>query len=130
MPWTAEPGGGFTTAAATPWLPFGDLDAHNVAAQAADPASTLNLTRDLIAVRRREPALRTGAYAEVAAPAGGWAFRRGDAFAVGLNLSGGPIEIAGIEGAIAVGTDRGRDGEDVTGSLALGPWEAALVRLA
>ena len=51
MPWTAEPGGGFTTAAATPWLPFGDLAAHNVAAQREDPGSTLHLVRDLIALR-------------------------------------------------------------------------------
>ena len=27
MPWSAEPGGGFTTPEATPWLPFGDLAA-------------------------------------------------------------------------------------------------------
>ena len=52
MPWTAEPGGGFTTPEATPWLPFGDLAAHNVAAQKEDPASTLHLVRDLIALRR------------------------------------------------------------------------------
>ncbi|HYH90568.1 MAG TPA: alpha-amylase family glycosyl hydrolase, partial [Solirubrobacteraceae bacterium] len=33
MPWADVPGGGFTTAEATPWLPFGDLAAHNVVAQ-------------------------------------------------------------------------------------------------
>ena len=52
MPWTAEPGGGFTTAEATPWLPFGDLAARNVAAQREDPGSVLHLVRDLIALRR------------------------------------------------------------------------------
>ncbi len=130
MPWADEPGGGFTTAGATPWLPFGDLAAHNVAAQAADPASTLNLTRDLIALRREEPALRTGGYAALDTPAGGWAFRRGDALAVGLNLSDAALEIAGIDGAIVLGTDRARDGEPAAGALALGPWEAAVVRLA
>ena len=41
MPWSAEPGGGFTADGATPWLPFGDLAAHNVAAQAADRGSQL-----------------------------------------------------------------------------------------
>ena len=46
-------------------------------------ASTLHLTRDLIALRREEPALRTGAYAALETPAGVWAWRRGDAFAVG-----------------------------------------------
>ena len=34
----AEPGGGFTDRTATPWLPFGDLAALNVAAQRATPA--------------------------------------------------------------------------------------------
>jgi hypothetical protein len=28
-----------------------------------------------------------------------------------------------------VGTDRARDGERVTGALALGPWEAGVVEL-
>jgi alpha-glucosidase len=130
MPWADEPGGGFTTASATPWLPFGDLAAHNVAAQAADPGSTLHLTRDLVALRRQEPALRTGAYAALEAPAGGWAWRRGDAFAVGLNLSDDPLVVPDVGGAIAIGTDRARDGESVAGALALAPWEAALVRLA
>ena len=37
MPWTAEPGGGFTTAEATPWLPFGDLAACNVGGAARGP---------------------------------------------------------------------------------------------
>ena len=129
MPWSADPGGGFTTAEATPWLPFGDLAAHNVADQAADPGSTLLLTRDLIALRRREPALRTGAYAELDAPAGAWAWRRGDELATALNLSDAAVELGGITGTVEIGTDRGRDGEAVPGSLALGPGEGALVRL-
>ena len=45
MPWADEPGGGFTTADATPWLPFGDLAACNVAAQREDPDSVLHLVR-------------------------------------------------------------------------------------
>ena len=101
MPWTAEPGGGFTTAAATPWLPFGDLAAHNVAAQRADPGSTLHLVRDLIALRRaRARRCATGAYATLAAPAGAWACRRGERFAVALNLSGAPVEIDGLAGTV------------------------------
>ena len=68
MPWTAEPGGGFTTPDATPWLPFGDLAAHNVAAQRDDPASTLHLVRDLIALRRAQRDLSAGTYATLDAP--------------------------------------------------------------
>jgi hypothetical protein len=39
-------------------------------------------------------------------------------------------EVAAVDGTVAVGTDRGRDGERVAGALALGPWEGALVRRA
>ena len=38
MQWTAEPGAGFTTAGATPWLPFGDAAAYNVARSARTAA--------------------------------------------------------------------------------------------
>src|SRR5206468_1313648 len=68
MPWSAEPGGGFTSAPRT-WLPFGELT-RNVQSQRSDPASTLHLTRDLIALRRDREELRRGAYARLDAPAG------------------------------------------------------------
>ena len=79
MQWSDEPGGGFTTADATPWLPFGDLAARNVAAQREDRGSVLHLVRDLIALRRGHDDLRTGTYARLEAPDGAWAWRRGDA---------------------------------------------------
>ena len=126
MPWTDAPGGGFTREDATPWLPFGDL-AVNVAAQREDPGSTLHLVRDLIALRRAHADLRDGAYATLPAPAGAWAWRRGDGFAVALNLSDAPVTVELPAGRIAIATDRGRDGEAVDGALALGPWEAAVV---
>src|SRR6185436_575224 len=46
MPWSDEPGGGFTEPGAEPWLPLGDTAAHNVAGQRDDRDSTLYLTRD------------------------------------------------------------------------------------
>ena len=62
MPWTAEPLGGFTTG--TPWLP---LYPHNLAraveVQEADERSQLNLTRQLLRLRKRHPALHHGALA-------------------------------------------------------------------
>jgi alpha-glucosidase len=128
MPWTAAPGGGFTTAEATPWLPFGDL-AVNVEAQRADPGSTLHLVRDLIALRRAHADLRSGAYASLPAPDGAWAWRRGDGFGVAANLSGAPVAVDGLAGRVALATDRARDGEAVGGTLALGPWEAVVVEL-
>jgi alpha-glucosidase len=129
MHWSAEPGGGFTTAEATPWLPFGDLAAHNVAAQRADPMSVLHLVRDLIALRREHPDLRAGSYERLAAPDGAWAWRRGEGFAVALNVADDEAGIDGVRGRVAIATDRGRDGEQVDGTLRLGPYEGVVVAL-
>jgi alpha-glucosidase len=128
MHWTAEPGAGFTTGEAQPWLPFGDIAAHNVEAQRGDPGSTLHLVRDLIALRRERSDLRSGDYATLPAPAGAWAYRRGDGTAVALNLSPHPVTVGGIAGTVLLGTDRERDGTEVDG-LELGPWEAAVTAL-
>jgi alpha-glucosidase len=127
MPWSPEPGGGFTAGPST-WLPFGDL-AVNVADQKRDADSTLHLARDLIALRREREDLSTGAYATLAAPAGAWAYRRGERHAVALNLSDAPVTIAGLAGVVLAATDRARDGEHVAGALALAPWEAAVLEL-
>src|SRR5207249_2156317 len=81
MPWSHGSGAGFTTPGVEPWLPLGDLG-RNVAAQRADPGSTLNLCRDLIALRRRTPDLHAGAYTTLEAPEGAWAWRRGDSTCV------------------------------------------------
>jgi alpha-glucosidase len=129
MHWTGEPGRGFTEPDVTPWLPFGDATGVNVAAQREDPASTLHLTRDLVALRRERADLRSGGYATLPAPEGAWAYRRGDGTAVGLNLSGEPVRIDGLRGTVLIGTDRARDGATVDGALELGPWEAAVVAL-
>ena len=129
MPWTDAPGGGFTTAEATPWLPFGDLAAHNVGAQQQDPASTLHLVRDLIALRRSHTDLSRGAYETLDAPDGAWAYRRGDDFAVAVNLSDAAVTVPALVGRVAIGTDRGRDGAEVDGALRLGSWEGVVVEL-
>lgn len=66
MQWDASPNGGFTTPEATPWLPLAqDYRTRNVASQANDPASMLSFFRRLSALRRAEPALKHGHYAEV-----------------------------------------------------------------
>jgi alpha-glucosidase len=129
MPWSDEPGGGFTSDGATPWLPFGDLHAVNVAAQREDPDSTLHLVRDLIALRKANRDLTAGAYATLPAPHGAWAWRRGDGFAVGVNLTDGPVTIEGMSGRVAIATVRARDGEAVDGALRLDASEAAVVQL-
>ena len=85
--------------------------------------------RDLVARRREHADLRGGAYATLPAPAGAWAWRRGEGHATGLNMSDREVDVDGLEGTIAIATDRARDGERVAGCLRLGPWQGALVAL-
>ena len=60
MPWAhSAPNAGFSPA--TPWLPLGaDHAARAVDVQAGDPASLLEVTKRLLALRRHYPALRHG----------------------------------------------------------------------
>ena len=60
MPWLGDaPGHGFTSG--EPWLPFGpDHPSLAVDRQATDPQSQLSFTREVLALRRRTPALRWG----------------------------------------------------------------------
>jgi alpha-glucosidase len=78
IPWQAEAvQAGFSSA--EPWLPIDP--AHlplAVDRQEADPQSVLHLTRRLIALRKRHPALRTGTVRPVQVPAPLLAFERGD----------------------------------------------------
>jgi alpha-glucosidase len=129
MPWSPEPGAGFSAPGLEPWLPFGDVAACNVEDQQRDPASVLSLCRDLISLRTAVPELRTGAYTRHAADGGLWAWRRGDRVVVALNLGDDPAELDMPDGMVRIGTRRERDGERVGGLLTLGPWEGAIVWL-
>jgi alpha-glucosidase len=128
MPWSPQPGGGFTTPGAEPWLPLSSQAAVTVEEQRDDPNSMLVLTRDLIVLRRSEPDLAGGAYEDLPAPDGLWAFSRGERFAVVLNLSDATdIVDIGSPGRIRLSTRRERDGEAVAGAVEVGPWEAVVV---
>jgi glycosidase len=60
MQWSADANAGFTTS--TPWRPPGtDYEEVNVDAQNGDPNSLLKRYRDLIKLRKENPALSTGA---------------------------------------------------------------------
>jgi alpha-glucosidase len=124
MHWSPGPAGGFTTG--EPWLPVGDAGACNVEEQEGDPGSVLRLCRDLIALRRDRPALRSGRYEPIGAPEGVWAWRRGSDTAVAVNLSDRQIEVP-LPGRILLATDRERDGHGATETLSLAPWEAAVL---
>ena len=127
VPWRAGPEGGFTEPGTRTWLPMADPDRCNVEDQRADAGSVLTLVRDLLALRRRTPDLRTGAYRVLTAPDGVWAWRRGDVVTVVLNLSDEAAAVTLSPGLVLLGTDRGRDHGDVGDTLALGPWEGVVL---
>jgi alpha-glucosidase len=129
MRWNGRPGAGFTQDDVRPWLPMGDPHAINVEDQRGDRGSMLHLCRDLIALRRETPELRSGDYASLPSPDGVWAWRRGGHTIVAVNLSHDPSSITTGAGTIAIGTRRERDGEPIEGELSLGPWEGAVLRV-
>jgi alpha-glucosidase len=91
MQWTAGRNAGFTEA--EPWLPVGpEVDQRNVASQNQNPASLLNFYRQMLNLRRSNPALQLGTYASVVegVPADCYFFKReldGKRFLVALNFS-------------------------------------------
>jgi glycosidase len=80
IPWTRN--GGWID----PWLPLGDTT-RNVADERRDPESILSFVRALIRRRRGSEDLRAGTYERLAAPEHVWAFQRGVATVVAVNLS-------------------------------------------
>jgi glycosidase len=89
MAWDASPHGGFS--GGKPWLPLHvDWPMRNVALEAANPASMLNLYRALLELRRAEPALSVGEVELVDTNADLLAYRRGHGESrlfIALNLS-------------------------------------------
>jgi alpha-glucosidase len=125
IPWAPGPGHGFTEPGVEPWLPFGEHEGGTWTEQREDPASALTLARDLLALRRREPDLRAGAYERLDAPDGVWAYRRGGGIVVALNLGAVPAELP-LAGRIELSTTRSRDGARAE-RLSLGPGEGVVL---
>ena len=118
-------GGGFTNASLKPWLPIGET-ARNLEDQQADPGSTLSFVRDLIALRRTSPDLQAGQYRQLTSPGDTWAWQRGDATVVAVNLSGRRLFVPDLAGRVLISTTRSRDGERLHDGIVLGPWEGAI----
>ena len=121
MPWSSAEGRGFTEPGVEPWLPFGGAS-PNVEEQRADPASTLHLCRDLIALRRSRADLSSGAYEPVASDAGSWAWRRGQETGVFVNFSAAEAPLP-FAGRVLLASRRELDGSRPTSA----PARSALV---
>jgi alpha-glucosidase len=135
MRWSAGAGAGFTAGA--PWLPLGPDLAHiNVEAERDDPSSMLALHRRLIALRRAEPALHSGAFRVLSVGDDHFAWVReagGRRFAVLVNFVGRATSFASDEiagGVIACSTAPERDGQVVEKIIELGPDEALIIACA
>jgi alpha-glucosidase len=94
LPWQAQSEQGGFTSSSTPWLPLGEENlARAIDRQEVGPASLLNLTRTLLALRRSRPALRTGSCEVVLADAARLVLRRsaaGERILAVFNLSDSP----------------------------------------
>jgi alpha-glucosidase len=132
MQWDDGPNAGFSGPGARPWLPLSDDAAtRNVALQREDPGSILTLHRELLALRRAEPALAAGAHRTVAVEGDVLAYLRGERVLVALNLSeaASEVRLPGVSATVALGSARGRAGERLVGGAVLAGGEAVVARL-
>ncbi|MGH1481313.1 MAG: alpha-amylase family glycosyl hydrolase [Geminicoccales bacterium] len=139
LPWSAATGGsnadgaGFTKG--NPWLPLGaDNIERNVEASQADPASLLNLTRQILTLRRQEPALSLGAWSEVAIEGDVLAYARGDDgqhFVILANLDATPKTVRfpdAFSGRLELSTLGAQAGTAMGRAIDLGADEAMIIR--
>jgi alpha-glucosidase len=95
----------------------------------------LNLTRDLLRLRRDHPVMHAGDFERFGpTPEGTFAFRRigpEGQLTVALNLTAEPASVPGAgPGRVLIGTDRARDGEAVDATVQLRPNEGVVVERA
>ncbi len=135
MQWTSADGAGFTDPGTRPWLPLtNDSRTRNVENQLAGSQSLLNLNLRLLEIRRREPALRIGAYRPLPADRNVFAYLRQDGqtrMAIALNFSGARVSWSAATGSgrILVSTELDREGPVRLEDLELRPHEGVIIRL-
>jgi alpha-glucosidase len=136
MPWDASHHCGFTSG--HPWLPLGEDCAHlNVAVEQNDPRSLLSLYRQLIELRRKEPALNRGRYQTVTSNDRCIVYLRseeGRCFLIALNLSHEPQSIDRTDrtrepayGRLILSTHLDRADERITGTITLRANEGIVI---
>jgi alpha-glucosidase len=132
MRWDATENNGFTTG--NPWLPMLEAaDAPNVASLRRDARSILHLYRELVALRKRTPALHAGEYAPLRSRNDVLAYERftkSEKFTIALNLSHEPRRITGITGGeIVISTMLDRNGRPITQHPLLRPDEGVVIKV-
>jgi len=130
MPWDRSLNVGFTEG--VPWLPLAPNGAEIcVVAQKADPRSMLSLTRSLLELRRREPALNIGDFVLLPTKGGALAYRRSSGerrFTVVLDIESQSIAVKlDAGGHIVAATRPERVGEMVGKHLRIEADEAVVI---
>ncbi|HEY3680146.1 MAG TPA: alpha-amylase family glycosyl hydrolase [Bradyrhizobium sp.] len=131
MRWDSTSKGGFTTG--SPWLPMVGQRQRNVADLQNDDRSILHLYRQLIRLRRKSPALRSGEYAPLRSRDGIFMYERTgghEKFRIALNLTheGRRLEISGVA-TIALSTYLDKADLRVSGPIMLRPDEGIILRV-
>ena len=136
MQWSDEPSAGFTRG--EPWLPIAaDYAERNVAVQRDDPHSMLNLTQQLLELRRTSAALSVGSYTScpLAEPQLFAYIRASGAerMLVALNVDGAPVQLNlsmyATQGRLRISTMMDRRGEVSMMALILRPYEGVVIEL-
>jgi alpha-glucosidase len=132
MPWDSTPGAGFT--AGTPWLPLNDdAETRNVAALQGEKNNLLHLTRDLLALRRAEPALSVGNYGLIESRSDLLLYERihgAQRLMIVLNMSVSAQHTPVPAYELLLSTCRDRGGERADTLLRLRPHEGVILRVA
>ncbi|MDQ2658124.1 MAG: DUF3459 domain-containing protein, partial [Bacteroidota bacterium] len=135
MQWDSTPNAGFSDT--RPWLRVSHNYARlNVEVQKLDAFSMLNFYKNLIDLRRREPALNIGTYRSVLSNKQLIAFTReheGTRFLIVLNMSHRPCFYKGenirFMGQIELSTEPENNGKEVADIIGLSGDEGVIVRL-
>ncbi|RMF86791.1 MAG: DUF3459 domain-containing protein, partial [Nitrospirae bacterium] len=131
MPWTSEPGAGFTRG--EPWLPVGEPPPGGpVDRQREDPTSLLHLYRRLLGLRRRWRCLHAGSFRSLEAPEGIFAYERraaGERALVALNFldTAAEVELRASSVCDGLSTRPDRPAPPPAGRVRLAPAEGVVL---
>jgi alpha-glucosidase len=130
MQWDSSANAGFTTG--HPWLPLApDYPAVNASAEDGDPASMLNLYRDLLRLHADHPVLVDGRMQSISSRENVLRYRRvspNESLEILLNLGHAPTKVK-ASGVILHSTHPGRAGRQTAASLDLLPAEGLILTL-
>jgi alpha-glucosidase len=132
MPWSDQPNAGFSII--EPWCPLiADWQSTNVATLDSNPTSMLTLHRQLLRLRKHNPALMAGSYTPLLATGDTLVYARHypgcPTVVVALNLGqqAEVVQLESFQGRILLSTLCDRGGEVISAQLRLRPNEGVML---